>query len=233
MSAESFELFSKYWAGPLVNAAIVLIAILLLYPLIWRLTIKQLTAAISAIETAKELPATIDRLNDASAQLIKVNQELTSLKEVLVNIDSINDSLEVANRRLADLQRAADLQRVAVAEEPAPLPDKNGAALLKRSDVENWETVGMIWREVKDRVEAMIDRIPDGRVRRKYNTITRYQYAEVASFLRSDGLLTQAQANALMEMDGNFRSIRNRRTEVTQNVLDQFVRWQKTFEGRA
>jgi hypothetical protein len=218
MTPNAFELFSKYWAAPLSNALMVLLAIGLIYPIVWRI-VDQLSEAIRAIETAKNLPQTIADLTDASKGLRNVNQEMTGLKDKLAILESINDGLEVANRRIDDLQRAAD---------DRPLPPAADAA-VPQAEVERWQRVSTLWVEAKDKAEFLIGNIRDGRYQRKYNTITRHVYTQIAGLMEQDKLLDHKQATALREMDTMFRSIRNRKTKVTPDLLKKFEAWHETI----
>jgi chromosome segregation ATPase len=220
MTPDAFELFSKYWAAPLSNVLLVVVGIALLYPVIWRVTVTQLSDAIKAIEASKSLPKTIADLNDASNGLREVNRELVNLNGQLeTKLVSINDSLQVATRQIADLQRAED-ERL-----PPPAP----AVPAPQDDAEHWERVSGLWGEVKNEVEERIRNIRDGRFQRKYNSMTRYVYTEIAEYMVKDKLLSQEQAEALTAMDSAFRAIRNRRTTVTPEILQKFEEWRRTI----
>lgn len=215
---EWFSLFSEHWVGPLFSALTILGGICLLYPLLWQLGIKQLSAAVQAIETAKTLPDTISKLTDASTRLQTVNSELVSLRDQLSALDGISERIQVVSRQLADIERRSDEVI------PAAVPPAAGAE-RRRPNSQLVDQASEIWHEVRDGIEKLITSIPDGRVRRKYNSVTRYQYGEVASYLVNDAKLTERQAAALNEIDAAYRSIRNRRTEVTQGDIEKFKAW--------
>ena len=104
----TFELVSKYWAAPLSNVILVLLAILILYPVIWKVSVRQLREAITALNAAKQLPATIAELTDAADRLQDVNRDISHLRDTLGDLDAINQQLEKANRQIADLQKMSE-----------------------------------------------------------------------------------------------------------------------------
>ena len=82
-----------------------------------------------------------------------------------------------------------------------------------------------LWFEVKDYVEGKIERISDGRKRRKYNPIPRYTYEEITGLLERDGIINEEKADAIDDMDAAFRSLRNRKTPVTPERVAAFQAW--------
>ena len=215
----TFELVSKYWAGPLSNVILVLLAILVLYPVIWKVSVRQLREAIAALDSAKQLPATIAELTAAADRLQDVNRDISQLRETLGDLDIINQQLEKANRQIADLQKLSEERP------PELIIEADSQAHEPAAEVENWEAVSALWFEVKDYVEAQIERISDGRKRRKYNPIPRYTYEEISSLLERDGIVSKAKADAIDAMDAAFRSLRNRKTPVTTERVAEFEAW--------
>lgn len=99
-------------------------------------------------------------------------------------------------------------------------------------ELANWEAVSKLWFDVKDYVEDKIERIPDGRKRRKYNPIPRYTYSEITELLESDEVITSQVALAIDEMDSAFRSLRNRKTPVTPDRVVAFQTWHDQIVGQ-
>lgn len=215
----SFEILSKYWAGPISNALLVLLALLILYPVIWKLSVSQMSAAFEALKTAKDLPAHLGRLTDASERLLSLNREIAALGEKLGQLDGIREKLEIANRQIADLQKASEERP------PEPSTDAAPTTTEHADEVENWEQVSEMWFAVKDYVEAKIAAIWDGRIRRKYNSIPRYTYDEITEYMVRDELISREKADAIDAMNSAFRSLRNRKTPVTAERVDAFRQW--------
>jgi hypothetical protein len=223
----SFELVSKYWAQPLSNVVLVLLAILILYPVIWKLSVRQISTAFEALRTAKDLPAHVTHLTEAADRIQVMNREFADLREKLGDLDAISEKLEIANRRIADLQKLTEQRPIDAAQDPTP----DSPAHL--SEIENWEAVSQIWFDVKDYVESKIDDLWDGRRRRKYSSIPRYTYDDITALMVSDGLISEEEAKIVNQMDGAFRSLRNRKTPVTPERVQAFRSWHDKVVAQA
>lgn len=229
----NFDLFSKYWAAPLSNVIVVLVGIIILYPVIWRVSVTQLSKALDALNAAKELPKTIADLNSASDKLVDVNTQISGLKEKLSDLDAIttqlekaNQQLEIANRQLADLEKRTEEVPPELTP-PQTTQQTPEAALASAQTIDNWTRISTLWFDVKDALEKKIAGIGDGRISRKYNSIPRYTYDDITSFLERDGLLNNAKRLAVNQMDRTFRSLRNRRTNVTPEIVQDFENWHR------
>jgi TolA-binding protein len=198
---------------------------MILYPVIWRVSVRQLGAAIEALKAAKDLPATIGQLTEASERLKDVNREIADLRDKLDNLDTINQQLEIANRRIADLQKLNEERP------PEPIQEAASAVGGAAEEFANWEEVSRLWFDSKEYVEKQVTKILDGRIRRKYNSIPRYTYDEITEYLKRDGILTDAKARAVNEMDSAFRSLRNRKTPVTAERVAAFRAWHDAVAG--
>lgn len=215
----TFEIVSKYWAEPISNVVLVLLAIVILYPVIWKVSVRQLREAIEALNAAKKLPSTIAELTAASDRLQEVNRDIAGLRDTLGDLDAINQQLEKANRQIADLQKFSEERP------PELILEGEAQGETVPGEIENWETVSKLWFDVKDYVENIIENIRDGRKRRKYNPIPRYTYMEITNLLEGDGIISAETAAAIDEMDGAFRSLRNRKTPVTSERVAAFEAW--------
>ena len=214
-----FETISKYWASPISNAVMVLAGIFILRPIIKKIAIEQLSAAINAMNEAKNLPNHIAGLVKASEELRGVNRELISLNEKIGQFDLITEQLVGVNRRIDDLQKITE-------ERPPEGPvEATGQKEEVTVDVDSWDTAAELWFAAKEYVEEIIENIPDGRMRRPFNSIQRYRYDEITKRLVGGGFITREKADAINAMDEAFRSIRNRKRSVTPEMVAQFRAW--------
>jgi hypothetical protein len=86
----------------------------------------------------------------------------------------------------------------------------------------NWETIRLGWRDIRDRLEYLIEGLPS-RLRRKYSRIPRYTYREVINALQRDGVIRAAQvADALRSMDTTFQILRFRPRRVSAADVAEF-----------
>ncbi len=213
-----FETVSKYWAGPISNAAMVLLAVLILRPIIKKVALEQLSAAINAMNEAKNLPNHIAGLVKAAEELRGVNRELVSLNDRIGQFDLITEQLDIVSRRIDDLQKITE-------ERPAEIVVEADGAVEHPVDIDRFEAAAELWFYAKAHIEGLIEAIVDGRVRRKYSSIPRYRYDDITSLLVRDRLITKDQADAINAMDAAFRSIRNRKRAVTPEMLASFEAW--------
>jgi hypothetical protein len=222
-----FELFSKYWAGPIANIAMVVLAIILLYPLIWRLTIRQLSDAIRAIRSAEKFPDMVLKLEEASNAIGKVhsdfdrlNEKLKSFDEVKSNVERLTELLQGAARQVSDLQSQVEAQIIS-----QPTDSKQ----IESGDIDRWDDVSRIRRAVKSYVEEKVDQIRDGRVRRRYAAISRYSYEEVSRSLFEDRIIDRPQFEAIVQLDKLYFSIRQRRSKISNDIVDKFKEYEKNI----
>jgi hypothetical protein len=97
-----------------------------------------------------------------------------------------------------------------------PAPEDVGAT--------NWETVRLGWRDVRDRIELLIEGIRHAGVRSKYSRIARYTYRYVINSLQKDGVITSAQvADKLRSMDTTFNILKFRPRTVSASDVAQFT----------
>ncbi len=86
----------------------------------------------------------------------------------------------------------------------------------------NWERIRSDWRNVRERLEFMIENISRARVRGKYSKLPRYNYRRVINALQTDGEMTSKVCNELLRMDTLFNTIRFRPKGVTNEELSKF-----------
>ena len=214
-----FETISKYWAAPISNALMVLAAIVILRPIIKKLAIDQLAAAIRAMEEARNLPKNVADLVKAAQELRGVNDELITLNEKIAGYEALTEQLVVINRRVEELQKTID-------ERPPEGSVEIHGRAEEAVDVDSWDKAAQAWFAVKQHVEEIIEGL-DGRRRRPFNRIPRYRYDEITERLRELGLVSHAKAKAIIAMDEAFRSIRNRKRPVTPEMVAKFEAWRK------
>lgn len=215
--------FSQYWAEPIGHILFAVVVIILLYPLAWKLVNSQLREVVKAFNAAKDWPNSLAQLMDVTSSLKDVNRELLSLNDSVKLIDELSQNVETLNRKIEDLQKLNEEQlAVNIAEEDGGV-DENERA--------KWEIVSDLWRDAKVYVESRIANITDGRRSRKYRSMTRYTYDEVADCLVLDGQITKEQADIIKWLDQTFRSIRNRKNPVTDELLMQFQAGYESLKG--
>ena len=87
----------------------------------------------------------------------------------------------------------------------------------------NWETIRLVWRDVRDRIELLIEGIRHAGVRSKYSRIARYTYRYVINALQRDGIIQSAQvADKLRSMDTAFNILKFRPRTVSATDVAEF-----------
>jgi len=183
---------------------------------VWRLSTKQISALIQALEIAKNLPETISKITSASEELAKINSEISNLDKKLETLNAINNQIIVINRNVSDLQKLNESQSPVLSQETLQ------PTAVANNELNNWEYVSKTWQSVKTKVEDLIDNLSDGRRRGKYGSMSRYNYIDVSKALVSDQVISEDQARALTRLDELFRRVKNQRVGVTNEMKNIF-----------
>jgi len=131
-------------------------------------------------------------------------------------------SVEAAQKQLAELQRHSADERALPA-----VADQSQSPLVSQ---DKWEEMRTIWTEVREKLEQLIDDIPDGRVRRKYDGISRYSYADISKTLLKDGFIDNSTSKAIERMNETFLSSRRRARPITNDDLQSFKELKSEFD---
>jgi len=98
------------------------------------------------------------------------------------------------------------------------------AATVEAAQVnKDWEQLRDRWARVRDRIEQKIEDL-DGRVRRKYENIPRYNYENVIKQLNADRALGEDATLALLGMNDLFLRLRTNPQRTRKEDLQEFER---------
>jgi len=108
---------------------------------------------------------------------------------------------------------------------PPASPPANGGTIptFPAHALDNWQAVRAAWRDIRDRLELLIEAIPSGRVRGKYSKMPRRRYRDIVNALEKDGELRAKIANTLLGMETTFNRARTRPKSVTDADAADFV----------
>src|SRR5262245_31236008 len=102
-------------------------------------------------------------------------------------------------------------------------PSISAAPVAPSGAATNWETIRLGWRDVRDRIELLIEGIRHAGVRSKYSRIARYTYRNVINALQKDGIIALAQvADKLRSMDTTFNILKFRPRTVSATEVAEF-----------
>jgi len=95
----------------------------------------------------------------------------------------------------------------------------------------NWERVRSLWQNVRDRIELLINQIPNRNVRRKYSNFRRYSYQGIITALLQDGRIHPQTAAGLLNMNSSFLTLRRRPNNISPAEAQQFEAWYQQVDG--
>ncbi len=207
--------FGYYWE----QAKQVITAMLVIWAL-WIIgrSLARLPKIIEALKQFNDLRKPIWDLRTSVETLLNM--------DIRTQLDDLKASVEAAQQKLNEIQRQATdegVEDLPIAALPLPLPTTS-------NDQDRWEQIRTIWANGRDRLEAAVKAIPDGRVRRKYETIARYNYDPIIRQLVADGAISQEAAHASQNMNDNFLALRRRKQPVSEDMLNRFKDWQAEIE---
>lgn len=193
--------------------------------------LKNILALISAIAffmAALAALIAILRIDKVWQALREFHKARDNLSELIGAIDRLEDVVPKLRTATSDIQEeVSDLKRT---KTPAPGNRELAAPESRQAAAEEgrWQEVRTSWRDIRDALERIIDNL-DGRVRRPYNVKSRNNYTEVISMLTQDEQISQRQGNAAQQMNKRFLQLRPRNTNVTEEDVTNFKRWEKEF----
>jgi hypothetical protein len=100
-------------------------------------------------------------------------------------------------------------------------PFTNGHAELQ-TDFDRWECIRSNWRNIRDRLELVIENISGNRVRGKYSKFPRYNYRRIVNALQMDREVTPKVSNELLRMDTMFNTVKFRPKGISAEEFEKF-----------
>jgi hypothetical protein len=186
---------------------------------LWRINkiimlVKEIRAGRSNIWDLRDLA----QLMGNNAEIIKQNTaEMTAAlsaieeQDLVETVKGLVESLDAVQKQLADIQRNSDASAEA----------RTAAA------AEDRETIRQDWTAARDKLDEIINAIPDGRTRRAYKRLNRRSYSEIINRLLDDGLIDEAIAVAARVMNGTYLN----RNPITAEQLQRFKQAKQGFEN--
>lgn len=160
-------------------------------------TITQVEASVAA------LSGTVDRLSKLEP----------TIKEIAAKIEGTYAQL-------------ASLQRLQVSERSDAGPDSvqptdgpsTGAAISSTED-HNWERLRELWNANGERLDEVIENIPDKRRRTRFQRMPRTNYPAIIDALAEADFLSEAARNASQELHATFMSYKPRNRKIPNSAV--------------
>jgi len=124
-----------------------------------------------------------------------------------------------AARARQAIERAEEESIVDVADAEAPA---NSDAPEQTEAKARFHRAATAIRTLKDYVDVRAERVKDGRVRRKYDNISRRDYRTVITALGDDGGIVGGELKELLEAFERWRSFRTGRQPVSERVAGEY-----------
>lgn len=167
---------------------------------------------------------TVDDFKTTIGELSKLEPVIKMLRD---QMELLDEKIDAAQKQVEELQRHSASERTDSAAPGTPVPF-NGAQ--QQGEDQNWLKLRSLWRTQVDRLEAVIDNIPDGRRARPYRKLTRYDYKPIIERLELDGLISNSVAKASRELVDTFMSYRPRNRRVPDSLIGDLVVLNKQLE---
>lgn len=203
--------------------------------LTWALAAFGLVAALGRLKTIARL---ISDFRDSKGSIFELSTTITGVKDTVTAVKTSASALEVQVARLSDLapvvtstaekledvlKQLADLQRIAVSEQGAG-EGVVGSVSSKGEDEdekldENWEQLRSYWFANGERLDAVIENIPQARLRSRIRRIPKTDYRKIINALAHEGKISEAARKLSLELHKEFLSHRSRQKPVTESIV--------------
>jgi hypothetical protein len=154
----------------------------------------------------------------------KSKSDLSGLLDAVQELEALIPKLRIARDDLGE--DVAELQRAKAHPEAAEAQQADPEVGLEE---QRWLTVRAIWRDVRDKLEEIIQSL-DGRRRRPFNQMPRRNYSEIIGLLRDNGSLSEPRAQAAKQLNDRFHQVKSRQTPVTPLDAQRFTTWKTEFD---
>lgn len=182
-------------------------------------------AAIQALRRLNDIRDIITEFNKSRGPIWDLRGTINEFKELEPVIKQLAEQMslldakvDAARRQVQELQVESFSGRTEEQERSADLAGltDNGFAAPQP---DHWERLRELWRRNADRIERVIEQIPDGRSRLPFDKMRRSDYTAIIDRLEAVGRLTTSAANGSRELVATFNRYRPRNKLVPISVV--------------
>jgi hypothetical protein len=130
----------------------------------------------------------------------------------------LDEKIDAARKQVQELQVDSFSSRTEEEDVPAKAISA-GLQGYAEPPTDHWEELRQIWRRNADRIESVIDLIPDGRSRLPFDKMRRSDYKAIIDRLESTGRITSSAANGSRFLVAEFHRYRPRNRIVPASVI--------------
>jgi len=196
--------------------------------LTWALAAFGLVAALGRL---KMIATLISDFRESKGSIFELSTTITGVKstvgDLAVQVDRLSDlapTVTSTAEKLEDaLKQLADLQRIAVSEQRPSGPTESAASTGDEAEEdqveENWQKLRGFWFSNGERLDAVIEKIPNARKRSRFRRMPRTDYPGIINALADEGLISNSARKLSLELHREFMSHRSRKRIVTESIV--------------
>ncbi len=183
-------------------------------------------AALGGVLRVRDIVEALREFRKSKSELSELLDAIDRLGELTPKLKNVADDLEDAKDKVLE-HREIQKTEQSLTNEPVSFSEKESES---NTDVSNrWHELRDIWRGVRDEIESRIDNL-DGRRKRSYNRLYRHNYTDIVNMLVIDKQLTQAEADATINMNLFLLSRKNQdKSNITDADVEKFKAWRDQF----
>lgn len=207
---EFTQSFSRDDIKEVISTVFWFLVVFAVLQVLWRLnTIKQIVTEFNkARGPIWDLRGTINEFKELEPVIRQLAEQMSLLDE----------KVDAARKQVQELQVESFSGRTEEQERPADLAGFTQQGLVAPQP-DHWERLHELWRKNADRIERVIEQIPDGRSRLPFDRMRRSDYTAIIDRLETTGRLTASAANGSRELVAAFNRFRPRNKSVPISVI--------------
>lgn len=183
-------------------------------------------AALWALVRIKTILQVIVEFNKGRGPLWDLKNTVNDIKDLAPAINklrddfvAIADKVDSTNKQLVELQVESIGTRLDVPlEDETEQGDAPPSAAASDGDTDNWTKLRLYWKRNADRLEFIIESIPDGRTKAAYDRLPRTNLTRIVNKLQGQKLIAASAAKASRDLIDLFNSYRPRNRPVPDEV---------------
>ena len=165
-----------------------------------------------------DLRGTVDQLDGLKPIIAEFKAIEPSIRKLGDEMGLLTEKIDANSKKIVDLQLESFSGRTEELVDTKAHPEMNSDTAWPEEDY--WEQLQDYWRRNTQRLEHVIENIPDGRTRLAFDRMSRTNYKAIIDRLEEYGFIQRAAANASRELIDLFNRYRPRNRKVSASVVE-------------
>jgi hypothetical protein len=143
------------------------------------------------------------------------------IKQLKTDVPLIFEKIDAMRQQASEYQLETMSTRIEAADDApaaASTPPEPSTRTSVNVEERNWHALREVWKRNTQRLEFIIDQIPDGRKRVAYDRLPRTNWDRIVDRLQSQELISFAAANASKSLNELFNMYRPRNRKIPDEV---------------